>query len=76
MLVEFASVVDAVRCAVEVQQATPARNAGVAAVLTTREETLGPVAPLYARADRIFNRCAAPSTRWPAKPKRDAQVCA
>jgi adenylate cyclase len=30
-LVEFASVVDAVRCAVEVQQAMPERNAGVAA---------------------------------------------
>ena len=31
VLVEFASVVDAVRCAVEVQQAMPERNAGVAA---------------------------------------------
>jgi len=31
VLVEFASVVDAVRCAVEVQQAIPERNAGVAA---------------------------------------------
>ena len=31
MLVEFASVVDAVRCAVEVQQAMPERNKGVAA---------------------------------------------
>ena len=31
MLVEFASVVDAVRCAVEVQQAMPERNMGVAA---------------------------------------------
>jgi adenylate cyclase len=31
MLVEFASVVDAVRCAVAVQQAMPKRNAGVAA---------------------------------------------
>jgi len=31
VLVEFASVVDAVRCAVEVQQGMPARNAGVAA---------------------------------------------
>jgi adenylate cyclase len=31
MLVEFASVVDAVRCAVEVQQAMPERNNGVAA---------------------------------------------
>ena len=31
MLVEFASVVDAVRCAVEVQRATPEQNAGVAA---------------------------------------------
>ncbi len=31
MLVEFASVVDAVRCAVEVQQAMPERNGGVAA---------------------------------------------
>jgi adenylate cyclase len=31
MLVEFASVVDAVRCAVEVQNAMPERNAGVAA---------------------------------------------
>jgi len=31
MLVEFASVVDAVRCAVEVQQAMPERNRGVAA---------------------------------------------
>jgi adenylate cyclase len=31
MLVEFASVVDAVRCAVEVQQAMPERNAGVGA---------------------------------------------
>ena len=31
MLVEFASVVDSVRCAVEVQQAIPERNAGVAA---------------------------------------------
>ncbi len=30
MLVEFASVVDAVRCAVVVQQAMPERNAGVA----------------------------------------------
>jgi TolB-like protein/class 3 adenylate cyclase len=30
MLVEFASVVDAVRCAVEVQQAMPERNTGVA----------------------------------------------
>ena len=30
MLVEFASVVDAVRCAVEVQQAMPERNIGVA----------------------------------------------
>src|SRR5215471_17709119 len=29
MLVEFASVVDAVRCAVAVQQATPVRDAGV-----------------------------------------------
>src|SRR5689334_15866777 len=29
MLVEFASVVDAVRCAVEVQQAMPERNAGI-----------------------------------------------
>src|SRR6516165_10818177 len=29
MLVEFASVVDAVRCAVEVQQAMPERNTGV-----------------------------------------------
>src|SRR5690349_23023552 len=31
MLVEFSSVVDAVRCAVEVQQAMPERNTGVAA---------------------------------------------
>jgi TolB-like protein/class 3 adenylate cyclase len=31
LLVEFASVVDAVRCAVEVQQAIPERNTGVAA---------------------------------------------
>jgi adenylate cyclase len=31
MLVEFASVVDAVRCAVEVQQAMPERNTGAAA---------------------------------------------
>jgi len=31
LLVEFASVVDAVRCAVEVQQAMPGRNTGVAA---------------------------------------------
>ena len=31
MLVEFASVVDAVRCAVEVQQAMPERNTGVVA---------------------------------------------
>src|SRR6516164_1221267 len=31
MLVEFASVVDAVRCEVEVQQAMPERNPGVAA---------------------------------------------
>jgi adenylate cyclase len=31
MLVEFASVVDAVRCAVEVQRAMPERNTGVAA---------------------------------------------
>src|SRR5207249_5286516 len=31
MLVEFASVVDAVRCAVAVQQAMPERNTGVAA---------------------------------------------
>src|SRR5207244_4516417 len=31
MLVEFASVVDAVRCAVAVQQGMPERNAGVAA---------------------------------------------
>ena len=31
VLVEFASVVDAVRCAVEVQQAMPERNTGVAA---------------------------------------------
>jgi class 3 adenylate cyclase len=31
LLVEFASVVDAVRCAVEVQEATPERNIGVAA---------------------------------------------
>jgi TolB-like protein/class 3 adenylate cyclase len=31
MLVEFASVVDAVRCAVEVQQGMPERNTGVAA---------------------------------------------
>ena len=45
-------------------------------MVITREETFGPVAPLSARADRIFNRCAAPSTRWPAKPKRYAQVCA
>src|SRR5206468_2915026 len=31
MLVEFASIVDAVRCAVEVQQAMPDLNTGVAA---------------------------------------------
>jgi TolB-like protein/class 3 adenylate cyclase len=31
MLVEFSSVVDAVRCAVEVQQAMPERNTGIAA---------------------------------------------
>jgi adenylate cyclase len=31
LLVEFASVIDAVRCAVELQQAMPERNAGVAA---------------------------------------------
>ena len=31
MLVEFASVVDAVRCAVEMQQAMPERNTGIAA---------------------------------------------
>jgi acyl-CoA reductase-like NAD-dependent aldehyde dehydrogenase len=44
----------------------------------TKEETFGPVAPLYctARADRMFNRCAAPSARWPAKLERDAQECA
>ena len=33
LLVEFASVVDAVRCAVEVQQAMPERNTGVAAAI-------------------------------------------
>ena len=33
VLVEFASVVDAVRCAVEVQQAMPERNTGVAAAI-------------------------------------------
>jgi hypothetical protein len=50
-------------------------------MLTTREETLGPVAPLYARADRIFNRCAAPPARWPANPSStrrcapDAAIC-
>jgi adenylate cyclase len=31
ILVEFASVVDAVRCAVEVQQTMPERNTGIAA---------------------------------------------
>src|SRR3974390_1710107 len=31
LLVEFASVVDAVRCAVEVQQAMPERNSGIGA---------------------------------------------
>jgi adenylate cyclase len=35
MLVEFASVVDAVRCAVAVQQALPERNTGVAADIRT-----------------------------------------
>src|SRR5215469_10193628 len=36
LLVEFASVVDAVRCAVEVQRAMPERNTGVAAELELR----------------------------------------
>jgi hypothetical protein len=46
-------------------------------MVITKEETFGPVAPLHRSCrPRTFNRCAAPSARWPAKPKRDAQVCA
>ncbi len=41
VLVEFASVVDAVRCAVAVQQAMPERNTGVAAVDSRVELRIG-----------------------------------
>ena len=41
LLAEFASVVDAVRCAVAVQQAMPGRNTGIAAASAAKGEVFG-----------------------------------
>jgi len=60
MLVEFASVVDAVRCAVEVQQAMPERNTGVAA---------------DNRIEQRIGICRQRSPRSPIRTKRWSTIC-
>ena len=52
LLVEFASVVDAVRCAVEVQQAIPERNTGVAGTRVARRRGRGSSLQRDPRRDR------------------------
>ena len=64
MLVEFASVVDAVRCAVEVQQAMPERNAGLRAENRIELRTGINLGDVIVEGDDLYGDAADGAISW------------